>query len=307
MKFGYTINNKLMMNSNGKLIGIEVNDPYNPLGLPSNTMRVRTNDGLPPVNGNYDTATLVKGTTDVYDVYSQRFDWTDLLIDSTNVVEVLGANTQGTMYKVNNMNSLFNGCTSLTTVLLFDTSRVTSMNNMFENCTSLTTVPLFDTSRVTSMYTMFTNCTSLTTVPLFDTSNVTMMSSMFRGCTSLTTVPLFNTSNVKYMSRMFENCHLLTSVPLFNTSNVENMSGMFAMGNGVNSFTIVPLFDTSKVTNMRAMLFNCTKVESGALALYIQASTQTTPPNTHTGTFHRCGIDTETGSAELAQIPSDWK
>ena len=68
MKFGYTINNKLMMNSNGKLLGVEVNDPYNPLHLPQGTIRVRTNDGQQPLNGNYDTATLVEGTTDVYDV-----------------------------------------------------------------------------------------------------------------------------------------------------------------------------------------------------------------------------------------------
>ena len=231
MKFGYTINNKLMMNSNGKLLGVEVNDPYNPLGLPPNTMRVRTNDGEPPVNGNYDSATLVKGTTDVYDVYSPRFDWTNLLKDSTNVVEVLGANTQSTMYKVNNMNSLFNGCTSLTSVALFDTSNVLYMDIMFKNCTSLTNVPLFNTSRVSRM------------------------TGMFSGCTSLTTVPLFNTSNV---------------------------------------------------TDMSFMLHNCTKVESGALALYQQASSQATIPS-HSYTFAHCGVDTESGSAELAQIPSDWK
>ena len=331
MKFGYTINNKLMMNSNGKLLGVELNDPYNPLGLPPNTMRVRTNDGEPPVNGNYDSATLVKGTTDVYDVYRQQFTWTELLKDSTNVVEVLGANTQGRMYKVNIMDGLFYGCTSLTSVAFFDTSNVLHMNSMFYNCTSLNSVPLFNTSRVTGMQYMFSGCTSLnsvplfntsrvtameymfnnckslTTVPLFDTSNVTYMKGTFSGCNKLSTIPLFNTSNVTNMSVMFENCYLLTSVPLFNTSNVTSMSGMFAMWNGVTSLKIVPLFDTSKVTNMHAMLFNCTKVESGSLALYIQASTQTTPPTTHTRTFYRCGVDTQTGSAELAQIPSDWK
>ena len=283
MKFGYTINNKLMMNSNGKLLGVELNDPYNPLGLPPNTMRVRTNDGEPPVNGNYDSATLVKGTTDVYDVYRQQFTWTELLKDSTNVVEVLGANTQGRMYKVNIMDGLFYGCTSLTSVAFFDTSNVLHMNSMFYNCTSLNSVPLFNTSRVTAMEYMFNNCKSLTTVPLFDTSNVTYMKGTFSGCNKLSTIPLFN------------------------TSNVTSMSGMFAMWNGVTSLKIVPLFDTSKVTNMHAMLFNCTKVESGSLALYIQASTQTTPPTTHTRTFYRCGVDTQTGSAELAQIPSDWK
>ena len=331
MKFGYTINNKLMMNSNGKLIGVEVNDPYNPLNLPQGTIRVRTNDWQPPVNGNYTSATLVDGTTDVYDVYSPRFDWTDLLKDSTNVVEVLGANTQGKPYKVNNMNSLFDGCTSLTSVAFFDTSNVEYMGAMFNNCTSLTTIPLFDThsvirmghmfrgcaslnsvplfntSRVTDMQYMFEHCTSLTTVPLFDTSKVTKMMGTFGGCTKLSSIPLFNTSNVTNMSSMFANCYLLTSVPLFNTSNVTTMNGMFAMWDGVTSLRIVPLFNTSKVTNMHAMLFNCTKVESGSLALYIQASTQTTPPTTHTRTFYRCGVDTQTGSAELAQIPDDWK
>ena len=279
MKFGYTINNKLMMNSNGKLLGVEVNDPYNPLGLPPNTMRVRTNDGQPPVNGNYDSAILVKGTTDVYDVYSSRFDWSNLLKDSTNVVEVLGANTQSTMYKVNNMNRLFNGCTSLTSVALFDTSNVLDMLTMFYNCTSLTTVPLFNTSRVSRMTGMFSGCSSLTTVPLFNTSNVTDMGTMFNKCTSLTTVPLFNTSNATNMSLMLSNCTSLTTVPLFNTSNVTDMS---------------------------FMLHNCTKVESGALALYQQASSQATIPS-HSYTFAHCGVDTETGSAELAQIPSDWK
>jgi len=48
-------------------------------------------------------------------------------------------------------------------------------------------------------------------------------------------------------------------------------------------------------------------VESGALALYQQASTQATPPAYHHYTFYRCGRDTTTGAAELAQIPSSWK
>ena len=45
---------------------------YNPLNLPPNTVRVRTNDGNAPVKmflTTYKTATLVEGTTDVYDVY----------------------------------------------------------------------------------------------------------------------------------------------------------------------------------------------------------------------------------------------
>ena len=53
--------------------------------------------------------------------------------------------------------------------------------------------------------------------------------------------------------------------------------------------------------------YNCYSVQSGALALYQQASTQATPPTDHRNTFTDCGINTQTGSAELAQIPNDWK
>jgi surface protein len=217
---------------NGSKIWPEVApDPPIPPPIAANTVRVRTNDGQAPVKGgltSYETATLVAGTSDVYDVYKSGTSFDDLLDGSTNVVEVLGANLTGivsTYY-------MFYYCTSLTTVLLFDTSSVTNMAGMFGECRSLTTVPLFDTSNVTDMYGMFEGCRSLTSIPLFDTSSVTNMSSMFRDCTN---------------------------------------------------------------------------VETGALALYQQASTQATPPSYHTRTFMNCGSNTVTGAAELAQIPSGWK
>ena len=206
-------------------------DPYNPLNLPANTVRVRTNDGLVPYKSSdtsYDTATLVEGTSDVYDVYKHDNDFFNFLNHSSNVIEVLGANTTG----------------------------VTRMYNMFAGCSSLTSVALFDTSSVEHMMSMFQDCSSLTSVPLFDTSRVMFMTSMFQDCSSLTSVPLFDTSSAMYVSSMFK---------------------------------------------------NCTKVQSGALALYRQASTQANPPSGHGQAFRNCGSDTTTGAAELAQIRSDWK
>ena len=205
-------------------------DPCNPLNLPPNTVRVRTNDGAVPNKdyATYETATLVSGTSDVYDVYKSGTNFYSFLDRSTNVVEVLGANTTG----------------------------ITHMGDMFYECTSLTTVHLFNTSSVTDMGGMFYWCTSLTSVPLFDTSSVTDMQSMFQNCTSLTSVPLFNTSSV---------------------------------------------------TDISIMFMNCKNVQSGALALYQQVSTQTNPPSSHRMAFRNCGSDTTTGAAELAQIPDDWK
>ena len=280
MKYGYTINNKLMANGNGKLlIKGEAFDPYNPLGLPPNTFRVRTNDGQPPNGKNYaeyDTATLVEGTTDIYDVYKSGNDLSRLLRDSTNLIEVIGANTNG----VTSIDSMFLYCSALSSIPLFDTSNVTSFEGTFEGCKSLTSVPSYDTSKVTTMRLSFYDCSSLSSIPWFDTSNVTDVEGMLSNCSNVSSVPLYDTSNVVYMGRMLQNCSALTTLPLFNTSKVKYMDNAFA---------------------------DCVNIQSGALALYRQASTQTNPPSYHHYTFTNCGIITETGSAELAQIPNDWK
>jgi hypothetical protein len=55
------------------------------------------------------------------------------------------------------------------------------------------------------------------------------------------------------------------------------------------------------------MFYDCYSVESGALALYQQASTQANPPLEHYRTFSNCGTQTQTGLAEFNQIPNDWK
>lgn len=169
--------------------------------------------------------------------------------------------------------------------------------------TNLIEVIEANTENVVNMGFMFYNCQSLTVVNLFDTSNVTNMNGMFDYCTSLTSIPLFNTSNVTNMISMFYNCQSLTSIPLFDTSNVTKMDYML---HNCQSLTTVPLFNTSSVTSMNDMLNNCYSVESGALALYQQASTQTNPPKSYYQCFLNCGRDTQTGSAELAQIPSSW-
>ena len=120
---------------------------------------------------------------------------------------------------------------------------------------------------------------------------------------SLTAIPLLNISNVTDMNYMFGNTNL-TTVPLLNTSNVIDMGYMFYR---CSSLTAIPLFNTSKATNVKSMFEYCTRVESGALALYQQLSSQANPPSSHSKTFYSCGSYTASGTAELEQIPSDWK
>lgn len=196
-------NNKLIKSGNNIICKKNIVDPYNPLGLPYNTLRAKFVDGYTPTMGT--TQTLVDGVENVWDIYAQSNDWSKLYNGCYgNILQVLGANT----------------------------------------------------SNVTKMYWTFYACSSISSMPLFDTSNVTDMDYLLAYCYSLTSVPLY---------------------------------------------------DTSKVTNMDRMLYNCKNVQSGALAMYQQASTQASPPVQHYACFRNCGSDTQTGSAELAQIPSDWK
>lgn len=243
--------------------------------LPPYTAMLRFTNGVTPTFSK-GTGIQVSSNPNLWNLTYEDQDWSNLLNGQGDLIEVIAANTTG----VTNMNSMFSYCGSLTTVSLFDTSNVTTMNSMFLFCHSLVSVPLFDTSNVTVMRSMFETCERLQSVPLFNTSNVTDMGAMFYDCLDLTSVPLFDTSSVTNMSTMFYYCPSLTSIPLFDTSNVVYFDYAF---------------------------YVCLMVESGALALYQQASTQANPPTNHTKTFTSCGRDTVTGAAELAQIPSDWR
>ena len=63
---------------------------------------------------------------------------------------------------------------------------------------------------------------------------------------------------------------------------------------------------TSTVVNVDRMFDGCTAVEGGALNLYKQMSTQTTPPENHADTFFDCGTITENGTVELLGVSCHW-
>lgn len=136
------------------------------------------------------------------------------------------------------------------------------------------------------------------------TKNSTVWKALFYGNISLLEILGANTAGITDMGEMFEFCTNLTVVPLFDTSSVTRMDYMFRDCSGL---TTIPLFNTSSARNLNYMFYNCTNVQSGALALYQQASSQATPPTSHSSTFRNCGSNTTTGAAELAQIPSNWK
>ena len=198
-----------------------------------------------------------------------RFEFSKMDYNPT----VAGVGTSGTWKKVS---AKFNN--------VWDwTKSGTSFSNAFENAFNdsdnlVSLIDAGDTSTITSMYRMFYGCTSVIRISLFNTTNVTTMTHAFNSC-SLTDIPLFDTSSVTHMSYAFNFCYKLRNIPLF---------------------------DTSSVTNMSCAFNHCYNVNGGALALYQQASAQTTPPSNYTDCFKYCGKNTETGAAELAHIPASW-
>lgn len=245
----------------------------------------------------------VQGTTENrWDWYYEYPNWDyafeGAFRDSDNMVQVILGNSSN----VTHMMNMFEACRSLDSICWLDTSKVTNMRYMLAY-TSITTVPLFDTSRVFYTSSMFADCRSLVTVPLFDTHNVDGMESMFLDCSSLRSVPLLDMGKVRSAQYMFTGCTSLTSLPTFDTHNVEVMQSFCS---GCSSLKNVPLLNTQRVTNMNYAFSGCINVEHGALALYQQASSQEYPPRNHDAVFKNCGSNTASGRAELLGIPQEW-
>ena len=81
------------------------------------------------------------------------------------------------------------------------------------------------------------------------------------------------------MDRMFANCTGLTYITQLRCTNVQNVGGMFQ---------------------------GCTEVTEGALAQYTWFNNHNINITNHSSTFTDCGSNTQTGTAELAQIPVGW-
>lgn len=175
--------------------------------LPPYTLRLKFTEGVTPtfING---TAVQVSGSPNIWDLTYENTMWDALVGNQPDLLEVIDGNTSG----VTSMNGLFNTCSNLTSVALFDTSSVTDMSSIFFNCSGLTSIPLFDMSNVTSIMWICTNCTGLTFIPLFDTSSVVECDWAFSGCINVQTgaLALYNQlssqGTVMYWDGAFRNC-----------------------------------------------------------------------------------------------------
>lgn len=231
-------------------------------------------------------------------------DTTEMFKNCTNLTSI-----NINPHKATSLAKMFQGCTNLTSVIVSgaqsQSGNALDTSYMFHNCSKLTSITggFINTSSVTTMRYMFYECARLTAIPSMNTSSVVSMSNMLYNCNTITSVQAFSTGNVTDFTNFMFNCWSVTSLPTFDTHSATSLFQAFANCGNINA---VPLLNTSSVTDMSWAFYRCLRVASGALALYQQASSQTTPPSTYASCFYNCGQNTTTGLQDLNQIPTSW-
>jgi len=239
----------------------------NPLNLPSHTIRVKFKQGFTPSN-----------------VTDHTFD-SITLVDSVENIYDLTKNS-------NDWTGLFSADSYLEAdvvleVLGANSTGVTKMYNMYASQEALTSVAYSDTSSVTDMSNMFLECYGLLSLPEFDTSNVVDFANFASGCSLIQSIPAYNLNKVMDMSNAFAGCVALTEIPDFDCDDI---------GAGTDELNVCNAF------------LDCRNVETGITRMYNKLKDKEYWTDEHyAGTFLNCGVDTETGRAELAGIPNGWK
>ena len=224
-----------------------------------------------------------------------------------------------TILALNCYQSMFQGCTSLTTAPEVPATTLANYCyvSMFQGCTSLTTAPeLLATTLVDTCYTnMFQGCASLTTAPALLATTLANFcyQSMFQGCTSLTTAPELPATTLvsSCYSSMFKDCTSLTTAPeLLATTLAPNCYA--SMFQGCASLTTAPVLSANTLASgcYSSMFYGCSNLN------YIKAMFTTSPSPSYlnywvygvasSGTFVKNSAATWTSSCGSSTYPCNW-
>jgi hypothetical protein len=159
---------------------------------------------------------------------------------------------------------------------------VKSLDQCFNLCTGLEKLQIV--TAPDASYTLFNlgalcrDCSSLVDLNLtyLDTSHVTDFSDLCSGCSSLHYAPKIDTTSGQYFLRAFHECDLY-EVPQYYMPVAIDVERMFSINHNVTT---------------------------GALSLYNQIKDNVGIRGQEC--FEECGDNTDTGLADLAQIPYSW-
>ena len=171
-----------------------------------------------------------------------------------------------------NFQSLFQGCTSLTTAPALPATTLVSecYRNMFFGCISLTTAPELPATNLASQcYSgMFSGCTSLTTSPALPATTLAeeCYMYMFQNCTLLNAAPALPATTLEdgCYTDMFYSCVSLTTAPALPATTLADRcySGMFADCTSLNAAP--PVLPVTTLASMcySGMFQNCTLLKA---------------------------------------------
>ena len=101
-------------------------------------------------------------------------------------------------------------------------------------------------------------------------------------------------------------CIYLTDISDTAVNTLNSYHPTYSKFTGLPMLTKIPAFDLSTVSGAGSLFTNNPNVKSGILDAYNQLLTVPKAVSSHSNCFTNCGSNTETGAAELAQIPTGW-
>ena len=218
-----------------------------------------------------DYSTLMELPTTDSEGKTVAYTFKNLFKDNTKLTDASGLILPATTLAVRCYESMFAGCTALTTApeLPATTLATACYREMFKGCTLLTTAPALNASTLAeACYSdMFYGCEALTTAPALNATLLEMecYQRMFYNCSKLTEAPALPANSLaeSCYDNMFAGCTALTTAPALPATTLASYC-YFAMFSGCTSLTDAPALPATTLENncYEYMFQNCSNLSS---------------------------------------------
>ena len=150
---------------------------------------------------------------------------------------------------INDADSMFNDCQSLTGILDYDYSNATNLSYLYSMCDALVSSPAtLDFSSATTMYHSFTSCDNLLSPTAVLCGNVSNFEDTWANCTSFTTFPVINVDSATVLKGTWRNC---SSMSTFSGSNYQTITTFDSTwkDSGIVNFPLINMVNGTSFDN----------------------------------------------------------
>lgn len=227
----YTYNDKVLKNvATDKWLKKPDVDPYNPLGLADNTLRIEVTEGS-TVNVYDGTSTQISSSPNVWEISDPNGTQMPYyyLSSGGHVLKVLGAKRKlgdaTSDYAWSNVKDDASYITYIGSVDLIGYDSA----NVFKNMSNLTHIGNVNVSDLSSFEDMFYNCSSLVEIGNIQMkSDVTNFKGCFQSCNSITALPTLNLASATNVKNFMLECYLYPH-PLTIYNQLSNMGSQITV------------------------------------------------------------------------------